>query len=174
MTTPQLIAVLGAECSGKTTLCEQLGTQIGAAIVPEYLRQWCEREQRTPARGEQRHIAAGQLALTREALRQARARSTRWVISDGSPLLTAAYSIEYFGDHSLVPLGLRQARRARLTLLADPAIAWQADRHLRDGPQRRDAVHRILLALLSQAGIAYQPLTGSPAARVRDCLALLR
>ena len=174
MTAPQLIAVLGAECSGKTTLCETLGTQTGAPIVPEYLRQWCEREQRTPSQGEQRHIAAGQLALTRQALRQARARSARWVISDGSALLTAAYSIEYFGDHSLVPLALRQARRARLTLLADPSIDWQADRHLRDGPQRRDSVHRLLLALLRQAGIPFQHITGSPAARVRDCLALLR
>jgi len=174
MTAPRLIAVLGAECSGKTTLCEALGTRIGAPIVPEYLRQWCELTQRTPAQAEQRHIAAGQLARMRQALRQARAMSTRWVISDGSPLLTAAYSIEYFGDHSLVPLGLRQARRAHLTLLTDPAIDWQADRHLRDGPARRDAVHRVLLGLLRQADIPYQQVTGSTAVRARDCLALLR
>lgn len=174
MSSPRLIVVLGAECSGKTTLCESLGLRLGAPVVPEYLRLWCERSHRTPARHEQRHIAAGQLALTRQAMRRARAVPARWVVSDGSLLLTAAYSIEYFGDYSLVAPGLRHARRTHLTLLTDPAIEWAADQHLRDGPARRDAVHHILMGLLRQAGIAYHPISGSPAARVRDCLALVR
>ncbi len=172
--TAQLALVLGAECSGKTTLCEALANHLAAPLAQEYLRMWCEREGRTPNRHEQRQVVAGQLILTRAAHRQARAARTRWVLSDGAPLLTAAYSIEYFNDDSLVELGLRHARRAARIVLLDPDIAWRADGRLRDGPARRRSVHGILVDLLQRAELAHHTLAGTPAARMRDCLALLR
>lgn len=170
----QLALILGAECSGKTTLCEALALQLAAPLAPEYLRVWCEREGRTPERHEQRQVMAGQLMLTRAALSQARARRARWVLSDGAPLLTAAYSIEYFNDDSLVEPGLRHARRAARIMVLDPEIAWQADGKLRDGPARRRSVHRILLELLQEARLAHHLISGATAMRIRDSLALLR
>lgn len=170
----RLALVLGGECSGKTTLCEALAGHLQAPLAPEYLRMWCEREGRTPDRHEQRQVIAGQLMLTRAALRQARATQARWVLCDGAPLLTAAYSIEYFSDDSLVEMGLRHARRAARIVLLDPGIEWRADGWLRDGPARRRSVHCILVDLLQQAKLAHHTLAGTPAARMRDCLALLR
>ncbi len=172
--TVQLALVLGAECSGKTTLCEALADHLAAPLAPEYLRMWCEREGRAPDRHEQRQVIAGQLSLTRAALRQARAARARWVLSDGAPLLTAAYSIEYFNDDSLVELGLRHARPAARIVLLDPEIEWRADGRLRDGPARRRSVHAILVDLLQRAKLSHHTLAGTPAARMRDCLALLR
>jgi nicotinamide riboside kinase len=172
--TPKLVVVLGGECSGKTTLCQALASALEVPWVPEYLRQWCEHTGRTPDQAEQRDIAAGQLALTRRALREARSRSAQWVISDGSVLLTAAYSIEYFDDHSLQAVALRQARRVHLSVLLEPDIAWQADGHLRDGPARRASVHRTVERLLRESALPHVRIGGSPAERVRDCLALLR
>ena len=171
---PRLLVVLGGECSGKTSLCEALARALTAPAVPEYLRQWCEHSGRAPVRTEQRRIAAGQLSLTRQALREARTRRADWVVSDGSTLLTAAYSIEYFDDASLLAAALRHARRAHLTVLLDPEIAWQPDRHLRDGPARRASVHRTLVRLLSEAAIPHTLISGSPDRRLRDCLALVR
>ena len=170
----QLALILGAECSGKTTLCEALSMRLAAPLATEYLRAWCEREGRTPDRHEQRQVMAGQLMLTRAALSEAHTRRARWVLSDGAPLLTAAYSIEYFNDHSLVDSGLRHAKRAARIMLLDPDIAWQADGRLRDGPARRRSVHRILVELLQHARIAHHTISGSPAQRIRDSLALLR
>lgn len=170
----RVVLVLGAECSGKTTLCESLADRLGAPLAPEYLRQWCERSGRTPELSEQRHIAAGQLRLIREACREARAKGASWVLSDGAPLLTAAYSLEYFNDDSLVGAAMRHARRAACIVLLDPDIAWRADGGLRDGPERRSAVHRTLIDLLAVGGLAHHPVGGSPEKRVRDCLALLR
>jgi nicotinamide riboside kinase len=96
------------------------------------------------------------------------------VLCDGAPLLTAAYSIEYFNDDSLVEMGLRHARRAARIVLLDPEIEWRADGWLRDGPARRRSVHCILVDLLQHAKLAHHTLAGTPAARMRDCLALLR
>lgn len=171
---PKLVVVLGGECSGKTTLSQALASALDVPWVPEYLRQWCERTGRTPDQDEQRVIAAGQLALTRRALREARARHAPWVISDGSVLLTAAYSIEYFDDHALQSVALRQARHVHLSVLLDPGIAWQADGRLRDGPARRASVHQTLERLLRESALPHALIGGSPAERVRDCLSLLR
>lgn len=169
-----LLTVVGAECSGKSTLCSALGRALDAPVVPEYLRLWCERERRTPRRDEQRHIIAGQLALTRAAIARARADGLRWVISDGAPILTAAYSIEYFRDHTLIAKGLRHARASARIIVADPTIPWVPDERLRDGPSHRESVHRTLLQLLQREALDWQLVSGPPTQRLRDCLALVR
>ena len=46
--TPQLICLLGAECTGKTTLTQALAAHYGALWVPEYLRVFCDQHGRTP------------------------------------------------------------------------------------------------------------------------------
>ena len=53
-----VIALLGAESTGKTTLAAALGVALAAegrdaVVVDEYLREFCAREGRTPRRDEQ-------------------------------------------------------------------------------------------------------------------------
>jgi nicotinamide riboside kinase len=169
-----LVIVVGGECSGKTTLCDALGQALPALVIPETLRIWCNRHGRTPEQAEQRSILAMQLNAERAGRNQAKAERKSWLICDGAPLLTAAYSSEYFGDESLRATGLRHAQRADYILLADPAVAWQADGALRDGPGRRNAVHARLGQWLSSAALPFQRVAGNPAQRLRACLALLR
>lgn len=171
---PGLIAVLGGECSGKTTLCQALAKTLPGQVVPEYLREWCEQMGRTPTRGEQRSILAGQLLRQRQALRTAVAKGLHWVVTDGAPLLTAAYSAEYFDDASLVSAGLRHARGARVILLTDPGMAWQADGMLRDGQAMREAVHARLVQWLREANLPFHRVRGNPDERIQACLQVLR
>ena len=60
-----VIALLGAESTGKTTLARAIADALAAegrdvAVVPEYLREFCDTEQRTPRIDEQAAIAAEQ------------------------------------------------------------------------------------------------------------------
>ena len=60
-----VIALLGAESTGKTTLASALAERLAAdghvaVVVPEYLREFCDRQQRTPRHDEQQGIAAEQ------------------------------------------------------------------------------------------------------------------
>jgi DNA replication protein DnaC len=62
---PRRIALLGAESTGKTQLALALGEQLVAQgqrvrVIPEVLREWCEREGRTPRADEQVAIAEEQ------------------------------------------------------------------------------------------------------------------
>jgi nicotinamide riboside kinase len=172
--TPRVVAIVGAECSGKSSLAIALSQALDAIVVPEFLRQWCEEKGRTPTAHEQRIILAGQFRAQRSAFTQARARNCRWLVTDGAALLTAAYSLEYFDDDSLVATGLRHARASHHVLLTAPDIPWVPDGHLRDGPVIRTTVHDRLTSLLRDAGIAYHLISGNPGERLRASLALLR
>ncbi len=170
---PGIIAVLGAECTGKTQLCAALGARLPALVVPEYLRDWCELKQRTPERCEQLHIIDGQLEAEHRACEQARRSGLRWVVVDSSPLMTAVYSLEYFDDDSLCEQALAHQLHYRLSLVADSAIQWIADGWQRDSPQRRASAQSRLLALLNSAGLAFQVVAGDPADRLKHATSLV-
>jgi len=69
-----VIALVGAESTGKTTLARDLAERLDApglrvVRVDEYLREFCLREGRTPRRDEQRAIAEEQTRRIAEAVR---------------------------------------------------------------------------------------------------------
>lgn len=164
-----LIALLGAECTGKSTLCAALGQALEVPTVDEYLRTWCLNAGRTPTAAEQAGIAAEQQRRIASALALA-----ALVVADTTALMTAVYSQHYFGDDSLLPAALAAQRGAALTLVCCPdGIPWEAAGLLRDGEGARQAVHRRLLALLDQEGLSYSLLRGSLQNRVASARALI-
>ena len=66
---------------------------LGVAVVGEYLREFCDRERRTPRIDEQRGIAAEQARRI-----EAAAQRHDIVIADTSALMIAVYSDQVFGD----------------------------------------------------------------------------
>lgn len=162
-----LIALLGAECTGKSTLGLQLAAALDAAYVPEALRDWCLREGRTPQAAEQAAIAA-------EQQRRIEAAARACVVADTTPLMTAVYSQHYFDDDTLLPAALAWQRRASLTLLCTPdGVAWEPAGLLRDGDAARQQVHQRLLALLEREQLSYSPLRGDLDNRLRTALSLI-
>ena len=160
------IALLGAECTGKSALTELLAAD-GHATVGEYLREWCLREGRTPRQHEQEGIA-------REQQRRIEATEAPLVVTDTTALMTALYSIHYFQDASLMPWAVAEQRRFDLTLLCCPqGIPWQADGFLRDGADTRARTHAELGALLQREGMAYRLLQGPLADRLACVRGLL-
>jgi len=166
-----VIAIVGAESTGKTALAEGLAervaaeTGLSATWVPEQLRLWCEREGRTPLRHEQAGIAAAQARLI-----DAAALSHAVVIADTAPLMTAVYSRYVFGDGSLDALAVEWQRRCALTLLTALDLPWVADGLQRDGPQVRVPVDTLLRELLLANGLAWALVGGSGPARVANAL----
>ena len=45
---PRLICLIGAECTGKTTLAQALAQQMAGLWVPEYLRQFTQATRSAP------------------------------------------------------------------------------------------------------------------------------
>ncbi len=170
----QVIALLGAESTGKTTLAAELRDALAreghrVTAVAEHLRAFCGRVGRTPRRDEQHAIA------TEQTLRIARAAAENsFVIADTTALTVAVYSEFIFGDRTLYASALRDQAGYALTLLAAPDIPWQADGHQRDGAHVREPVDKLLRAALNQANLPFSVVYGHGPSRLANALAATR
>jgi nicotinamide riboside kinase len=170
-----VIALLGAESTGKTTLASELATALATpaagpatrvAVVAEYLREFCEHHDRTPRATEQAHIAAEQ---TRRI--EAAAQHHDIVLADTTALMIAVYSEHVFGDTSLYASALAGHARCDLTLLTALDLPWQADGLQRDGPHVREPVDAAVRSALARANLGYSVVSGSGGARLAMALA---
>ena len=163
------MALLGAESTGKTALAQGIQAHFQArgiptALVPEYLRTWCDAAGRTPRPEEQQGIA-------QEHARQLSAPTdVRLLVADTTPLMVAVYSDYLFGDRSLYPFALEHQRSYHLTLLTGLDLPWVADGLQRDGAHVREPVDALVRAALDGAGISYRIVYGSGTARLDNAL----
>lgn len=169
-----VVAILGAESTGKTTLAAALADALralgrDAVVVPEHLRSFCDAEGRTPRREEQAAIADAQ----RRHIEAAAARADI-VLADTTPLMTAVYSDLLFGDTGLYDAALAQQRDCAVTLLAGLDLPWRADGLQRDGPHVRRPVDALIRRALDGAQLPYAVVYGEGEARTMQALAALR
>jgi nicotinamide riboside kinase len=166
-----VIAIVGAESTGKSRLAQGLAqrlaeeTGLSGTWVPEFLREWCDREARTPRPEEQAAIAAEQHRRIDVA-----AANHAIVVCDTTAVMTAVYSQMLFGDASLRPFAVAQQRRCSHTLLTALDIPWQADGLQRDGPQVRAPVDALVRGLLIENGLPFSVVAGLGDARLEAAL----
>ena len=162
-----IIAIVGAESTGKSTLAGALAlriaesTGLSCTAIGEHLREWCERAGRTPRADEQHAIATEQLRRIDSA-----AAVHDIVVADTTPLMTAVYSQMLFGDRSLEPLAVAAQRRVALTLLTALDLPWVADGLQRDGEHVREPVDQALRTLLAAHGLPWSVIAGHGPARL--------
>jgi nicotinamide riboside kinase len=169
-----VVALLGAESTGKTTLAQSLGAALQTpectvAVVPEYLREFCDTHGRTPRQDEQQGIADEQNRRI-----DAAARAHPLVIADTTALMIAVYSDHIFGDTSLYAPALAAQARFDLTLLTALDLPWLADGLQRDGPHVREPVDQRVRSALQGAGLAYSIVHGTGEARLAAALAAVQ
>jgi len=170
---PLAIAVVGAECTGKTTLCQMLAQARGGLWVPEFLREFVDLAGRAPLAHEQAQVSAEQHAREDAALRQARHGGLALVAFDSVPLVTALYSRLYFGDDSLLPAATAHQRRYDLTLVTDIDLPWEPDGAQRDGPHMRARFHALLLEWLRAESLPGLRIRGTRDERIAAALAAI-
>ena len=164
------IALVGAESRGKSRLTQDLAPRLAAetgltvAVVPEFLRHWCERAGRTPRPEEQAEIAAEQARQIEQA-----AEHHALVLCDTTPLMTAVYSELLFDDRSLLPPALAFQRGCALTLVTALDLPWVAD-GLRDGAHVQAPVDAALRRALRGAGLSWSIVSGHGEARLDAAL----
>ena len=168
-----IVALLGAESTGKTTLAGEIGAVligrgVRVAVVGEALREFCTAHGRTPRREEQAAIAD-------EQARRIDAASTdaEIVVADTTAQTIAVYSDFVFGDPSLYAQAEARQARCDLTLLTALDLPWLPDGLQRDGAHVREPVDALLRASLARAGVAFETIAGSGPARLQAALAAI-
>lgn len=170
MTPAFVVALLGAESTGKTTLARELGSAfagrgVRVEVVAEVLREFCVANARTPWQHEQRAIADEQTRRIAAA-----AAGARIVIADTTALMIAVYSDIVFGDTGLYALAEARQGRCDLTLVTTLDLPWQADGLQRDGAHVREPVDALIRAALGRAGVPFAAVSGTGTARLESAL----
>ncbi|MEO7392377.1 MAG: ATP-binding protein [Ramlibacter sp.] len=168
------IALLGAESTGKTQLAQELAAQwrslgFQVAVVGEVLREWCDREGRTPRPDEQLPIAQEQERRVDQA-----ASTADIVIADTTAVMVAIYSAMLFEDDSLYQFALERLPGYDVILLTGLDLPWVADGLQRDGPHVREPVDALVRTALAKAGVPYRLVYGQGAERLASALAAVR
>lgn len=163
---PKLICLIGAECTGKTTLAQGLAQEFLGRWVPERLRLFCDAVGRTPLQHEQIHILEQQARDEMAALEEATRQQQHYVFCDTAPLLTAVYSEFVFGDSSLYPRARELHARYAMTLVLEPDLPWTADGLQRDGAYAQRPIHARIVHELKGMECKHYSVAGSGALRV--------
>ncbi|WP_201526588.1 AAA family ATPase [Psychrobacter frigidicola] len=175
------VAILGAESTGKTTLCRDLAAYFGSPWVPEYMRTYLQKkwnvEEKTCAWDDLLPIAQGQIALENKLALQAEqtvpavktAQHTianrQYLFCDTSSFELMVYANWYYGD---CPDALTKAALAHhydLILLTKVDIPWVAD-DLRDSPHGREEISARFAAELIRYNKPFRCIGGDRDQRV--------
>jgi nicotinamide riboside kinase len=169
------IAIVGAECTGKSTLLNALGAFLPerlnrpVIVLPELLREFCNRESRTPTKHEQLPLINSQIELENSF----RSADSSLLLSDCAPITIAIYSQIYFQDMSLMEVASNHHQTYGLTLVTSPDIGWQADGIMRDGADIQQQFHQLLLAWITKHQIKTIPISGNGLQREAQAFAAI-
>lgn len=162
------VAVLGAESSGKSTLCEALASVHDTLWVPEYLREFVETQGRVPFEADQFGIARTQREREDAAAAAVAARGGRLLFCDTTPLMTALYSRVYWDRVDTQLAALAAVHDYALTLVTAPDTPWIADGLMRESEEVRARVYAMVVNELDARGIPFVLVEGSLPQRVRQ------
>lgn len=167
----RIISVVGGESTGKSTLAAELGRQLSAVVVSEFLRTWVDQHQgRVPSASEQAEVMAAQHKSETEALLAADRSGRRRVIADSGPLMTAVYSIQYYDDDTLLPRAVQWTAASECVVWCQDDFPWHPDPQ-RDGWHARAKSQEILAAILAEhPELPTLVVSGSPEQRVAAVL----
>lgn len=165
---PLIIAVVGPESTGKTTLAEQLALHFGGVLAEEYSREYLHSIGRPYLEEDLVAIAEGQFRNEQRALRMGKPI----VVCDTDLTVIRVWSEVRYGrlDHRIEELLRKQP--PRIHLLTAPDLAWEPD-PLRENPHDRAALFDRYEHVLKGMGSRFHVISGFGEARLQHALSAL-
>lgn len=159
--------LIGAECTGKSSIAAALAEELGAIHVPEALRTFVETRGRVPEDLDQ----AGIMSEQRASVLMARMdHPDALIVCDPLPLMTAIYSLAYFDDSTLLAEAINDARTYDVIWWCRPDLPWIPDGDQRDGEDRRSQVDSLIAQTVRETGLPVIELSGSIESRSREAI----
>ena len=153
------VILFGPECTGKTTLAEELAAHYEEPWTCEYARIYVNQVKRPLESCDALEIAKGQIEIEDASLSQAR----RLIIHDTNLLSTILYT-RFFYSRELTPWmeAAFDKRQYDLYLLtSEEGITWEADGGQRDGPETRSQLQPLFHQMLIDRRLPHVALRGS-------------
>lgn len=165
---PEVIVVIGSECTGKTTLAKQLAEHFQVPFLDEYSRRYAEKSGRDLEYKDVLPIAIGQLNAEKQFL--AAGHSPK--IMDTCLLSTIIYSRMYYSrkPHQLEKMFSREVYDHFLLCYPDPQ--W-ADDGIRKMPLSRMDMHQMFEYELINRNLPYTLIRGPESKRLEDVIRII-
>ena len=164
------VAILGAESTGKSTLCRDLATHFHSPWAGEYMREYLQNkwnvEHKTCTWEDLLPIAEGQIALENKQTQAAIELGNKYVFCDTSLFELMVYAQWYYDDCPAALTTAALEHHYDLTLLTAVDIPWVAD-DLRDSPHEREAISEFFETMLNRHHIPFKKVGGSRLKRVK-------
>lgn len=163
------IAVIGAESSGKTWLCEALAAHYNTVWVPEYAREYFnDSDIYNYTLVDLERIARRQLEMEEEALKNAR----RFLFCDTTLITLKIWAELEF--QTTPPLISQQLDRVSYDhyFITNNEIAWAAD-PLRQNKHSRELLMRMNEEEVKRTGIPWSIVKGTDRQRLEDTICVI-
>ncbi|TGL63210.1 AAA family ATPase [Leptospira sarikeiensis] len=166
------IVFLGAPSTGKTTICNALATEYDTVWMPEFGREYWEKNQieRRLTFEQLTEIALGHIEREDKLILKA----NRFIFTDTNALTTRIFSQDYHGKVSeeLELLAESCVKRYDLVFLCEADIPFE-DTWDRSGPVKREIFQKRIESDLRSKKIPYIRLTGNLEERIKKAKAIL-
>lgn len=153
------IAITGPECSGKSTLSEQLTWELDLPWTPEHARVYLGR--------------LGRPYVPEDIIDIAKEQAAQWIntsfIADTEMLVCSIWYEEKTGEKSLDIEQLLTEQNFDLYLLCTPDLPWAFD-ELRENPTDRDRLFEQYKARLDELSLPYVVISGTTENRLEVAL----
>jgi len=147
---PRIIAIVGPESTGKTTLAKQLAAELNAELVDEYAREYLENLDRPYEKDDLFAIAKKQYENEQRALRCGKP----FVVCDTDLLVIRVWSEVKYGEAPEEIAEIAAQQPPRFYLLTRPDLPWVAD-PLRENPDDREMLFETYERLLREMNVDF-------------------
>ena len=159
------VCLTGPECTGKTTLAQQLSRELGVPWIPEFAREHAESCGHELAAADVEPIARGEIANLD--------RVSGPAILDTDLLSTVVYARHYYGSCPQWIEDEARRRRADLYLLMDTDVDWQPDAARDAGGDAREDLFDAFRAALDELETNWRIVSGNGEERIAHVRHLL-
>jgi nicotinamide riboside kinase len=158
-------AIVGPECSGKSTLCEALAVHYGCVRVKEFARAHLEEHGPDYVEQDLLNFAMGQVLAEGEAQKLAKEVGAELIICDTDMITIRIWSEEVFGRSHALLKQLSTDVQYDHWLLCRPNIPWEPD-PFRENPLDRDRLFAVYEAMLKKVKKPYTIIEGNREQRI--------
>ena len=162
------VAILGAESTGKTTLCEQLSSYYKTVFVDEFARSYIEDLKRPYTLDDIIYITKKHLENENQALTNA----NKILFVDTELIITKIWAEDKFNSVPDFINNHLQEQKYDLYLLTANDIPWQEDA-VRENPNRRDYLQALYIKELEKINANYKIVSGLGVERLGNAIKLI-
>lgn len=166
------ILILGAECTGKSTLVKDLAEYFNTVYVPEFMRSYLEQkpDDYICQYDDLISIAKGQVDSENQLLPTAK----QFLFCDTSLILLQVYSEFYFNQcPDFIIKTIPTLNYQHIFVTDNVGVTWVADGQ-RDLPNGHDEIFARIIKVLKNNNLAYHHISGNQQQRLNSVINLLK